>query len=53
MDTSNNKAMLELKLHSSGPVLATFTSSNALQQQLLVTVGQSDGAMMVWAIDDA
>ena len=51
-DLSDTTTVLQLKVHSTGPVVSTFTTTpvdnNGVQR--LVTVGQQDGSIMVWDI---
>lgn len=49
---TDTTTVLQLKVHSTGPVVSTFTTTpvdnNGVQR--LVTVGQQDGSIMVWDI---
>jgi len=47
-DTKDNKARVDLKVHTPGKILCAFTGAPAIGAQQLVTVSQEDGAMFVW-----
>jgi hypothetical protein len=49
----SSRNVLDLRVHSAGSVLSTFTAADATkkQAQRLVTVGRNDGSLMVWDIE--
>lgn len=49
---SSEHALLKLSAHSAGPVSVAFVPAAHAQQQCqrLVTVGQTDGCLMVWTL---
>ena len=59
-DVTNSKAVVQLGVHSAGKVLSTFITAGGVAAggsgagtARLVTVGQNDGTIMVWALQQS